>query len=119
MVVLTLGLAVMVQVVGSSGNLDPERRNKGTPKAPNTIKSSDVTNSWDDFLGSNQTNINPRTGQLDPNRIFSADGTRSIRFGNHEMSSMGTPKSHYHIETWTCDAATDTMTVTNTLQRIK
>ena len=124
----------MVQVVGSSGNLDPERRNKGTPKAPstntkvvnapevkapNTIKSSDVTNSWDDFLGSNQTNINPRTGQLDPNRIFSADGTRSIRFGNHEMSSMGTPKSHYHIETWTCDAATDTMTVTNTLQRIK
>lgn len=88
-------------------------------KAPNAIKSSDVIKSCDDYLGPNQTNINPRTGQVDLNRIFSEDGTRSIRFGSHEMNSMGTPKGHYHIETWTYDPVTDTMTVTNILQRIK
>jgi hypothetical protein len=88
-------------------------------KAPNAIKSSDVTASWDNYLGPNQTNINPRTGQVDPNRIFSTDGTKSIRFDSHEMNSMGTTKFHYHMETWTYDAAADTMTVTNTLQRIK
>ena len=42
---------------------------------------SDVTNYWDDYLGSNQTNIHPRTGLVDNDRIFSADGTKSIRFG--------------------------------------
>ncbi len=88
-------------------------------KAPNAIKSSQVTQRWEDYLGSNTTNINPRTGQVDPNRIFSADGTRSVRFDSHEMNSMGTPKFHYHEETWTYDAVNDAMTVTNTLQRIK
>lgn len=88
-------------------------------KAPNAIKSSEVTNRWNSYLGENTTNINPRTGQVDPNRIFSADGTKSIRFDSHEMNSMGTPKFHYHEETWTYDAVNDTMTVTNTLQRIK
>ncbi len=87
-------------------------------KAPNAIKSTNVTGSWDSYLGKNTTNINPRTGAVDPNRIFSADGTKSIRFGSHEMGSMGTPKGHFHYETWMYDAATDTMTVTNTLQRI-
>ena len=87
-------------------------------KAPNAIKSTKVTNVWDNYLGKNTTNIHPRTGVADPNRIFSADGIKSIRFGNHEMGSMGTPKGHFHYETWTYDAATDTMTVTNTLQRI-
>lgn len=87
-------------------------------KAPNAIKLDDVTNTWDNYLGKNTTNINPRTGGIDPNRIFSADGTKSIRYGNHEMGSMGTTKGHFHYETWTYDAATDTMTVSNTLQRI-
>lgn len=64
------------------------------------MKTSDVTNYWDDYLGSNQTNINPRTGLVDNDRIFSADGTRSIRFGNHEMNSMGTTKFHFHQEEW-------------------
>ena len=58
-------------------------------KSPNQVKMSDVTNYWDDYLGSNQTNIHPRTGLVDNDRIFSADGTKSIRFGNHEMDSMG------------------------------
>ena len=40
-------------------------------KAPNAIKASDVTNAWDDYLGSNTTNIHPITGKPDPNRIFS------------------------------------------------
>lgn len=67
------------------------------------MKTSDVTNYWDDYLGSNQTNINPRTGLVDNDRIFSADGTRSIRFGNHEMNSMGTTKFHFHQEEWKYD----------------
>lgn len=88
-------------------------------KAPNAIKASEVTQRWDEYLGPNTSNINPRTGQVDLNRIFSVDGTKSIRFDSHEMNSMGTPKFHYHEETWTYDAVNDTMTVTNKLQRIK
>ena len=34
-------------------------------KSPNQVKMSDVTNYWDDYLGSNQTNIHPRTGLVD------------------------------------------------------
>lgn len=88
-------------------------------KAPTTIKASDVTKRWEEYLGPNTTNINPRTGKVDSDRIFSADGKRSVRFSNHEMTSSGTPKYHYHEETWTYDSVNDTMTVTNTLQRIK
>jgi hypothetical protein len=87
-------------------------------KAPNAMRSSNVTNSWDNYLGKNTTNINPRTGLADPNRIFSADGSRAIRFGSHEMNSLGTPKGHFHFETWRYDAVNDVFNVTNTLQRI-
>jgi hypothetical protein len=92
--------------------------NTSEVKAPNAIKSTNVTNAWDNYLGKNTTDINPKTRMADPNRIFSADGTKSIRFGNHEMGTMSTPKGHFHYETWTYDAVTDTMTVTNILQRI-
>ena len=88
-------------------------------KAPNQVKASDVTNYWDDYLGSNQTNINPITGLVDNDRIFSADGTRSIRFGNHEMNSMGTTKFHFHQEEWKYDSVNDVMEYFNTLIRIK
>jgi YD repeat-containing protein len=88
------------------------------PDGAATAYTTDVTNAWDNYLGKNTTNINPITGAADPDRIFSADGTKSIRFGNHEMREMGTSKGHFHYETWTYDAVTDTMTVTNTLQRI-
>ena len=87
-------------------------------KAPNGIKSTDVTDAWDNYLGENTTNINPITGEVDPNRLFSLDGTKSIRFGNHEMASLNTPKGHFHYETWIYDATTDIMMVTNILQRI-
>jgi RHS repeat-associated protein len=85
--------------------------------APKLIKASEATGSWDDFLGSGQTNINPRTRVPDPNRIFSADGTRSIRFGPHEMNSPPT-KFHFHQETWTHDPLTDNWRVHNVVQRV-
>ncbi len=51
------------------------------------------------FLGKEQTNIDPRGGLSNPNRIWSSDGKRSIRFREHEMNSMPN-KMHYHQETW-------------------
>jgi hypothetical protein len=100
----------------------------GTPKGPSTVtqtetyapspmKPSAATGAWDDFLGSGQTNVNPRTGVPDPNRIFSADGTRSIRFGPHEMNSSPT-KFHFHQETWTYDPVANTWHVDNVVQRV-
>ncbi len=76
-----------------------------------------VVDDWNRFLGPGQTTIHPRTGAVDPNRIFSADGTRSIRYGNHEMNSNPN-KAHYHRETWSHNPNTDVMTVTNELVRI-
>ncbi len=75
------------------------------------VKQKDATDRWDDFLGPDQTNIDPRDGLPDPDRIWSADGKRSIRFGDHEMSSKPN-KMHYHQETWYEDR------VENVLQRI-
>ena len=46
-------------------------------------------------------------------RIWSGDGKRSIRFGEHEMNGMGTKNFHYHRETWHDDY------VVNELQRIQ
>ena len=54
---------------------------------------------WDEFLGPDQTNIDPRDGRPDPDRIWSADGKRSIRFGSHEMDSKPN-LMHYHEKTW-------------------
>ena len=88
-------------------------------KSPVSVKATEATGQWDEFLGEGQTNINPLTKQPDPNRIFSADGTRSIRFGNHEMNSMNTTKFHYHEENWMFDPVNDTMTVNNTLKRVR
>jgi hypothetical protein len=106
--------------VGTSSIPSSETRVVNSPeiKSASAIKAIDVTNAWDNYLGSNTTSINPKTGMIDPNRIFSADGTKSIRFGAHEMNTIGTTKGHFHYETWTYDATTDTMNVTNILQRI-
>ena len=108
---------------GGSGSNTPSANttviSHGETKASQQIKTTDVTDYWDNFLGSNQTNINPRTGQVDADRIFSADGTRSIRFGNHEMNSMGTTKFHFHEETWIYDPIADEMHYYNKLIRIK
>jgi hypothetical protein len=62
------------------------------------VKVKDAVDKWNEFLGSGEhTNIHPRTGLKDPDRIFSVDGTRSIRFGLHEMNSKPS-KFHYHEE---------------------
>lgn len=82
------------------------------------MKVKDVTQMWDNYLGQNQTNIHPRKGNIDLDRIFSADGTRSVRFGKHEMNSMGTSKFHFHFETWDYDAIQDIMNYKNILYRI-
>lgn len=65
---------------------------------PDSINVKDVTDHWDKYLGSGQTDIDPRTGQKDPDRLFSADGKRSIRFGKDEMASMGTGKFYFTQE---------------------
>lgn len=81
-------------------------------KSGKAVKSKDAVKDWEDFLGPDQTNIDPRTGMPDPDRIWSADGKRSIRFGKHEMDSKPN-KAHYHKETWHDDH------VENVLQRVQ
>lgn len=88
-------------------------------KLPNQIKVNDAVDAWDDFLGPNQTSYNRFTGTKDMNRIFSADGTKSIRFGGHEMRSIGTTKAHFHYENWLFDPTKNTVFVENILQRLK
>ena len=43
-------------------------------KNDNAIPQKDILDDWNDFLGPNQTNIDPRDGLPDPDRIWSADG---------------------------------------------
>lgn len=82
------------------------------------VKVQDAVTKWDEFLGTGtHTNIHPRTGLEDADRIFSADGTRSIRFGSHELNSKPS-KFHYHEETWTYDPVNNVMNVDNTLVRV-
>ena len=88
-------------------------------KLPNQIKVNDAVDAWDDFLGPNQTSYNKFSGNNEMDRIFSADGTRSIRFGSHEMRSIGTTKAHFHYENWQFDPESHIVYVMNTLQRLK
>ncbi len=94
-------------------------KNGGEVKLPTQIKYSEATDLWDEFLGKNQTDYNIFTGKTELNRIFSTDGMRSIRFGNHEINSIGTNKAHFHYEYWEYEAKTNTVTVFNRLQRMK
>lgn len=106
--------------VGTSGlwvhnSCAPKSRGYDRPeietKSGVAVKQKDATDKWDDFLGPDQTNIDPRDGLQDPDRIWSADGKRSIRFGDHEINSKPN-KMHYHQETWHDDR------VENVLQRV-
>ena len=86
--------------------------------SPKAMKPQDVTTKWVDFLGPRpHSNIHPRTGVVDPDRIVSADGKRSIRYGKHEMGSP-TNLHHYHEEMWTSDPMKNVMNVDNTIIRI-
>ncbi|MCU0122215.1 RHS repeat protein [Pseudomonas sp. B2M1-30] len=82
------------------------------------VKPQDATKRWEDFLGEGPyTNTHPRTGLPDNDRIVSADGKRSIRYGAHEMNSKPN-KHHYHEETWTLDLINNVMNVDNTVIRV-
>lgn len=86
--------------------------------APQALKPGEAVSRWDQFLGDGPTtNINPRTGLPDANRIVSEDGQRSIRFGSHEMGSSPT-KFHYHEETWNFDRSSNTWFVRNVVVRV-
>lgn len=86
--------------------------------SPKPLKPGQVDQAWSDFLGQGEwTNIHPRTGAADPNRLVSADGRRSIRMGPHEMNSKPT-KFHYHEETWDFRAPDNTWTVANNMVRV-
>lgn len=62
--------------------------------------------------------VTPTTpGLLNNDRIVSADGKRSIRYGAHEMNSKPN-KHHYHEETWTLDLINNVMNVDNTVIRV-
>lgn len=64
------------------------------------VRQKNLFSEWDNFLGEGQTDIDPFTGQKSKDRIWSADGKRSIRMADHEMQSVGTRTAHYHMETW-------------------
>ncbi|CAD6871882.1 RHS repeat domain-containing protein [Methylomonas fluvii] len=86
--------------------------------ASKPVKPENAVDKWDEFLGPGpHSNIHPRTGLPDPDRIVSADGKRSIRYGSHEMNSTPT-KHHYHEETWTFDSVSNVMNVDNKVVRV-
>lgn len=86
--------------------------------SPRPMKPADAVDAWEDFLGPGpHTSTHPRTGQIDPDRLVSTDGTRSIRYGSHEMRSRPA-RHHYHEETWRFDANLDVWWLDNTLVRV-
>ncbi len=95
--------------------------NKGYHKetiSPKPLRPEHMKSEQEKFLGPGPySNKHPRTGQPDPDRVVSADGKRSIRYGNHEKN--GPPsKHHYHEETWTYDPDNNVMNVDNTVRRV-
>jgi hypothetical protein len=98
----------------------PEQKVTQTPEvvAPKPLKPHQVLDEWENFLGEGPyTNIHPRTGLPDPDRLVSADGQRSIRLGPHEMNSKPT-KFHFHMETWTFISPANEWIVDNTMVRV-
>jgi RHS repeat-associated protein len=113
------GIVVMMNQSGGGAKAIPGRGYHIEKAAPQAIKATDVTRRWEEFLGPGPyTNIHPRTGAVDADRIVSADGMRSIRYGAHEMSSAAS-KHHYHEETWTYDPGKNVVNVDNTMVRIR
>ena len=59
------------------------------------IRSVDAGDDWDKFVGSSDTlNYNPYTKELTPDRVWSADGTKSI------YQPAGMPSNQYIRERW-------------------
>ena len=84
------------------------------------VRAGDASNAWDNFLGNGPVNnIHPRLGTPHADRLVTQTGPnvwRSIRFGNHEMSSYPT---HYHEEIWTYNPASHSVTISNTRRYIQ
>lgn len=115
--VLAGSTPVLVHNCGPTG---PEATVKNIPEvaAPKPLKPAQAEQAWTDFLGEGPyTNIHPRTGLPDPNRLVSADGRRSIRMGDHEMNSKPT-KFHFHMETWDWISPSNEWVVGNTMVRV-
>ncbi len=115
-----LSMAMGLALTGRSGaaNGIPRRGYHVETAAPQPVRAADVTGRWDAFLGPGpHTNIHPRTGLVDSNRIVSADGTRSVRYGPHEMNSPA-KRHHYHEERWSYDPVTNAVNVDNLMIRI-
>ncbi|GEM_PF-4047792 len=82
-------------------------------KSGKAVRSKNVVDEWNKFLGDEQTNVDPFTCLISTDRIWSLDGSKSIRFGGHEMDSLSTKNAHYHQEIWQDGC------VRNILQRIQ
>lgn len=83
-----------------------------------TADAATVVNAWKSFLGAGPySNKHPRTGAPETGRVMSADGLRSIRYGDHEKTSKPT-LHHYHEETWTYDSGANHIAVINMVQRV-
>lgn len=86
--------------------------------AGGNVKPEKVEDKWKAFLGgAPYGKKHPRTGVDDPERITSTDGTKTIRYGNHERTSTDN-KHHYHDESWTLNGGTDKVDVDNKIKRV-
>ena len=86
--------------------------------ASKPVEPQDAVNEWEGFLGNGPyTDKHPRMGLSDPDRLVSADGKRSLRYGSHEMNSSPT-RHHHHEEVWTYDSVNNGMNVDNTIVRV-
>jgi len=84
--------------------------------SPNSVRLRDVEANWTGFLGAGPyNNRNPRTGVADTTRLVSQDGTKSIRYGNHERSADD--YHHFHQESWELDVATNEVHIKNKMFR--
>jgi hypothetical protein len=73
-----------------------------------------VIDLWKGFLGEGYSDINPWNGQKEKDRLWSKDGHRSIRHGEHEMEY-----SHFHYENWGRDNETGEVRRLNVYQHIQ
>lgn len=102
----------------TTSTISPEMGYHKETYANKPVKPEEASRKWDEFLGPGpHTNIHPRTGKPDRDRIVSGDAKRSIRYGPHEMNSKSS-KHHYHEETWTLELKSNTMNVDNTVVRV-
>jgi len=101
-----------------AGGDTPQAGSHKETYASKPVKPEDATTKWEQFLGDGPyTDRHPRTKNSDPDRLVSADGKRSIRYGNHEMSGSPT-KHHYHEENWTLELKGNVMNIENTVVRV-